>query len=317
MTPGEITAFLTAFLMAYQPAERLSKMWVALQKEAVLVATMFAILDRPQDATRYGKNTLPEGETPRIALKDVTFGYGDGAPAVRGLNLEIAPGEKIAVVGHSGAGKSTLIDLLQRFYDPQDGEIFFGGTDIRTLSQEALHDAVAFVSQDIFLFDGTMAENIADGHAGISEAEIAEAAKLAQLEDVISAAPEGIHAPIGPNGNALSGGQRQRLGIARGLAKRAKIYIFDEVTSALDTRNEREIMETLPKALTGATLIFVTHRASTFAYVDRVLMMQAGEVAGFDTPAALLAGNAAFQALFADLEAEDMNGEATGESAHG
>lgn len=308
MTAGEITAFITAFLMAYQPAERLSKLWVELQQNSVLVTQMYTILDRPAAHLRFGKASLPEAVTPEIAVRDVTFSYGEDAVAVHGLSLTIAPGERIAVVGRSGAGKSTFIDLLQRFYDADTGAITLDGIDIRDLSEDALHRSIAFVSQEIFLFEGTVAENIADGCPGLDRDGIAEAARLARLDDVLATREAGLDMPIGPNGNALSGGQRQRLGIARGLAKWAGIYIFDEVTSALDSHNEREIMATLGEALAGRTQIFVTHRASTFAYVDRVLMLENGRIAGFDTPDALLRDNAAFQALFAEFEVTPEHG---------
>lgn len=302
MTPGELTAFITAFLMAYQPAERLSKLWVDLQKNGVFVAQMYAILDRPPARTRYGQAELPHDTTPKITTHDLSFAYSDDTPALHEVTLTIQPGERIAVVGPSGAGKSTLIDMLLRFQDADQGHVAFDGVDIRTLKHEALHHAIAYVSQDIFLFDGTIGDNIADGDPNLSRDELIQAARSAQLEDLLTTSQDGIDSAIGPNGNALSGGQRQRLGIARGLAKKARIYIFDEATSALDPYNEGKVLETLQEVLAGSTQIFVTHRTSIFAYVDRVLVLSDGRVAGFDRPDILMRNNEVFRTLFADTE---------------
>ncbi|WP_425072072.1 ABC transporter ATP-binding protein [Sagittula sp. S175] len=296
-TAGELTAFITAFLMAYQPAERLSAVWVEVQKSLVFVRQMYNLLDRAPLEKPYGDKVLDEVQ-PSVHLQDVSFSYGGDAPALRNVTLDIAAGERIAVVGPSGAGKSTLIDILQRFYDPQEGTVSIGGIDLRDVSRESLHASIALISQDVFLFDGTLAENIAHGRPGATRAELEAAARIAQLDSLIARMPEGLDSQIGPNGNALSGGQRQRLSIARGVAKRAKVYIFDEVTSALDGANERAVMSALVSELKGATLIFVTHRASTFDYVDRVAVLSEGHLAGFDRPEALSQDNAAYQALF-------------------
>lgn len=301
-SPGEIAAFITAFLMAYQPAERLSKLWVDLQKQMVLVTRLYDVLDRAPVKLRYGTTDLTIHHTPEITLDGVSFRYGADAAALTGVSTVIAPGERVAVVGSSGAGKTTLIDILQRFYDAQEGTVALDGTDIREISHEALHRAIAFISQDVFLFDGTIAENIADGNPDATREDIERAAERACLGDVIAALPKGLDSPVGPNGQALSGGQRQRLAIARGLAKQASIYIFDEVTSALDPENERAIMESVIAALEGATLIFVTHRPSTLAYVERVMVMSDGQLVANDTPAALAQDNPAFLSLFDDFK---------------
>ncbi|WP_425072071.1 ABC transporter ATP-binding protein [Sagittula sp. S175] len=304
-TPGEFAAFITAFLMAYQPAERLSKLWVEMQKQMVLVTQMYSVLDREPIEMRYGTADLPADRTPEIALKDVSFDYGDDAPALRDVNTVIAPGARVAVVGSSGAGKTTLIDILQRFYDPQLGAVTLDGTDLRQISHEALHRSIAFISQDVFLFDGTIAQNIADGNPDATRAQIAEAAERACLNELIASLPAGLDSPVGPNGSALSGGQRQRLAIARGIVKHARIYIFDEVTSALDPQNERAVMASVIDALQGATLIFVTHRPSTLAYVEKVMVMSEGRLIACDTPEALSRTNAAFRSLFGEV-AQDV-----------
>jgi ABC-type multidrug transport system fused ATPase/permease subunit len=296
-TPGEFTAFITAFLMAYQPAERLSKTWVDLQKSLVHVGRMYTLLDAPLRQRDTGTRTL-DAVSPTLDFANVVFEYTQDAAALGGVTFEIAAGERIAIVGRSGAGKSTLIDLILRFYDPTEGRVLIGGIDLREVTQKSLRQSIALISQDVFLFDGTIRDNIRDGNPDATDAEIEEAARRAQLESVLTALPAGLDSPVGPNGSNLSGGQKQRVGIARALAKNAKIYIFDEATSALDVENERLIMETVVRELQGATVLFVTHRPSTLNYVDRVLMLDAGQIVAFDSHEALERENERYQTLF-------------------
>lgn len=294
-SPGEFTAFITAFLMAYQPAERVSKLWVDVQKSIAHVQQMYEALEAPPRRPQGGTATL-DGP-PDVAFEDVSFSYAPDAPALHEVSLAIPAGEKVAIVGGSGAGKTTLIDLVQRFYDPTAGRVRIAGRDLREVSEPAMRGAIALISQDVFLFEGTVRDNVRDGRPEASDAEVLEAARRAALDDVL-AADGGIDAPVGPGGSFLSGGQRQRVGIARALLRGARVLIFDEATSALDAANERRIMENILAAQHGATLLFVTHRPATLAYVDRVLFLEAGHLAGYDTHAALAGANAAYRALF-------------------
>jgi ABC-type multidrug transport system fused ATPase/permease subunit len=211
------------------------------------------------------------------------------------VSFRVAPHERVAIVGRSGAGKSTLIDLVLRFYDPTSGTVSVGDVPLREVSEEALRNKMALISQDVFLFDGTIRENILDGRPDASEDEILRAARLAALDDLL-AGPEGLSKVVGPNGGTVSGGQRQRIGIARALLKNAEIYVFDEATSALDVENERRIMENLRSM--KATIFFVTHRYSTITYVDRVIMMSEGRIVVTGTPEDMSSGSAQFQQLF-------------------
>jgi ABC-type multidrug transport system fused ATPase/permease subunit len=296
-TPGEFTAFITAFLMAYQPAEKVSKYWVELQRSLVQIGNMYEILDAPAaliaDGT-IGKSDLGTG----LTLSNVGFSYDGAKPALADISLDIAGGEILGVVGRSGAGKSTLIDLVMRFYDPTEGHIAFGGHDLCQIKRADLKDTVALISQDVFLFDGTIRDNIRDGHPGASDAEIADAAERAALDVALLDLPNGLDTIVGSNGANLSGGQKQRVGIARAMIKDAKLYIFDEATSALDVENERRIMKNLVKHTSDATVLFITHRPATLEYVDRVLFLDQGKVAGLGKYDALLKDNSAFQALF-------------------
>ncbi|MEM9249003.1 MAG: ABC transporter ATP-binding protein [Pseudomonadota bacterium] len=294
-SPGEFTAFITAFLLAYQPAERVSKLWVDVQKSLAHVQQMYEILEAPPRRPQGGNAEL--AGQPSITFDAVSFAYSENAPALHDVSLDIRAGERIAIVGGSGAGKTTLIDLVQRFYDPTAGTIRIGGQDLRDLSEPAMRNAIALIAQDVFLFEGTVRENVRDGRPDAEDAAVIEAVRRAALDDVL-AADGGIDAQVGPGGAFLSGGQRQRVGIARALLRGARVLIFDEATSALDAANERRIMENLIATQSGATLLFVTHRAATLAYVDRVLFLQEGRLAGFDRHAALSRSNAAYRTLF-------------------
>ncbi|MCI5039629.1 MAG: ABC transporter ATP-binding protein/permease [Donghicola eburneus] len=296
-TPGEFTAFITAFLLAYQPAERVSKTLVDIQKGLVHVGMMHDMIDTPQAATRTGTLGL-ENVTPSIAFEDVSFYYADDAPALHDVDLQIKAGERIAIVGRSGAGKTTFIDLCQRFYDPTDGTVRLGDLDLKDVSPDALRDGIALISQDVFLFDGSIRDNILDGHATATEQQVQDAVRRAALDNVLDKLQGGLEARVGPNGSNLSGGQKQRVGIARALVKQAKVYIFDEATSALDGENDRAVMEAVVQGARDSTMLFVTHRPSTLEWVDRVLVLDHGRVAGFDTHEALMAENALYRSLF-------------------
>lgn len=295
-TPGEFTAFITAFLMAYQPASRISKVWVEVQKSLIHVGRMFRIMDRPPLLRPLGTKSL-EGASNAISFQNVSFEYAKDTPALQDISFEIAPGERIAIIGRSGAGKSTLIDLLLRFYDPTAGTVSIGGIDVREIATEEMRAAIALISQDIFLFDSTILENIRDGDPDAADADIEDAARRAALTEALQAMPAGLQTVVGPNGSSLSGGQKQRIGIARALVKNARIYVFDEATSALDAENERHVLERVTGDLKGRTLLFVTHRPAILDYVDRVLLLEEGRLEAFGTRAELEAGSERYRAL--------------------
>jgi len=296
-TPGEYTAFLTAFLMAYQPAERLSKEWVEIQKALIQAARMNDLLDTPPRQPRGGGLDLADVSS-EIRFENVSFGYGR-QPALKEVSFEIEAGERVAIVGRSGAGKTTLIDLVQGFYQPDSGKITIGGRDIAEVRTEVLKDSIALISQDVFLFEGSIRDNIRDGNPHASDEDIEEAARRAQVTAFSGGMKKGLDSPVGPNGSFLSGGQRQRVGIARALAKHAKIYVFDEATSALDGITERDLMEEVfLSAGPEAVFLFVTHRASTLAYVDRVMLLDRGMLIAFAEHDKLLSENETFRTLF-------------------
>jgi ABC-type multidrug transport system fused ATPase/permease subunit len=296
-TPGEFTAFITAFLMAYQPAEKITKIWVDIQKNIVHVESMYTLMDGRPATRTYGDKTL-EGAANDITFEGVSFVYGKKTKAISDVTFAIKPGERVAVVGRSGAGKTTIVDLLLRFFDPTEGTIKVGGVDLSDVSEHAIYQNFAFISQDVFLFDGTIRDNIRDGHPDATDEDIETAAHRASLTDVLGNLPKGLDTQVGPNGKSLSGGQKQRVGIARALAKDAQVFIFDEATSALDGDNERSIMQNIVAGLDDKTVLFITHRVSTLKYVDRVLHMQDGALVGFDSMEKLQLSDPNFRSLF-------------------
>ena len=300
-TPGEFTAFITAFLLAYQPAAKISKLWVELQKSLTQSFFMFLLIDAKPKALGLGSKSLKEiGGS--VTFSDVSFGYENDDVSINKVSFNLSPGEKVAIVGKSGAGKSTLIDLILGFYRPDKGKIEIGSIDISSILPMDLKSHIAFISQDVFLFDDTIEENIKDGFSDASNAEINIAVKNAQVDSFVADFPLGLQTIVGANGSNLSGGQKQRVAIARGLLKKATIYIFDEATSALDLENEREILTALLKTLENQTVIFVSHRPALFDYVDKVLMLEKGRVVGFDQPSKIDKTSTEFRDLFGVLE---------------
>ena len=300
-TPGEFTAFITAFLLAYQPAAKISKLWVELQKSLTQSFFMFLLIDtRPQLLGMGNKSLKTIGGS--VTFSDVSFGYENDDVSINKVSFNLSPGEKVAIVGKSGAGKSTLIDLLLGFYRPDKGKIEIGSIDISSILPMDLKSHIAFISQDVFLFDDTIEENIKDGFSNASKAEINIAVKNAQVDSFVADFPLGLQTIVGANGSNLSGGQKQRVAIARGLLKKASIYIFDEATSALDLENEREILTALLKTLENETVIFVSDRPALFDYVDKVLMLEKGKVVGFDQPSKIDKTSTEFRDLFGVLE---------------
>ena len=296
-TPGEFTAFITAFLLAYQPASKISKLWVELQKSLTQSFFMFRLIDTKPKSVSCGNKSLQSGNG-SVNFSHVSFGYENDEVSIDKVSFSLQPGDKVAIVGKSGAGKSTLVDLILGFYSPTDGMIEIGSTDISSISPMELKNHIAFISQDVFLFDDTIEENIKDGFASASEREIIAAVKSAQVDGFAKDFPLGLQTRVGANGSNLSGGQKQRVAIARGLLKKASIYIFDEATSALDVENEREIMTALLETLKNETVIFVTHRPALFEYVDKVLMLEKGRVVGFDKPSKIDETSTEFRELF-------------------
>ncbi|MFC5386344.1 ABC transporter ATP-binding protein [Aquamicrobium segne] len=278
-TPGEFMAFLTAFLLAYEPAKRLARLQVTLQRNLVGLRMMYSFLDSGR-IERDQPNAAPLNVTGgEIKFEDVVFSYEKSkSPVLKNVSIQAKRGEVVALVGPSGGGKSTMFSLLLRFISPQSGRIVIDGMDIQNSTLESLRDNIASVSQNAFLFGGTIEENIAMGRTGASPEAIVEAARAAYAYDFIKALPKGFATQIGEQGAKLSGGQRQRIAIARALLKDAPILLLDEATSALDNISERNVQLALETLMKGRTTLVVAHRLSTVAKADRIFVLEDGKI---------------------------------------
>ena len=276
--PGAFFAFVTALLLAYDPARRLAKLQVQMERAVVNARMIYALLDMvPQQRDKPGAKDLVVTDA-RIELQDVTFSYASGEPVLRDVGLIAEGGKTTALVGPSGAGKSTIINLIPRFYDPASGRILIDGQDISEVTKASLRHHLAYVSQQPYLFEGTIRDNIRYGRPEATDKEVEEAAKLAYAHDFILAQPFGYDTPVGENGVTLSGGQRQRLSIARALVRNAPILLLDEATSALDNESEAAVQKALETAMSGRTVLVIAHRLSTVVNADKIVVMHEGRV---------------------------------------
>lgn len=277
-TPGQLMSFVTAFLMAYEPAKRLSRMRVSIEAGMVGVIMMYELLDRPQTLVEaVDAVDLPTGPGV-IALEHVSFSYSDGRRVLDGFSLTLPQGGTTALVGPSGSGKSTVLNLLLRLYDPDEGRILLDGFDLRQVRIDALRRKMSYVGQDTFLFSGTVRENLLLVQPEADEAEIIEAARVSNAEEFIELLPYGYDTPVGENGVFLSGGQRQRLAIARAVMRRPEVLLLDEATSALDSHSEALVRDALMHVTQGVTTVVVAHRLSTVLRADLICYMEKGKL---------------------------------------
>ncbi|WP_029873724.1 ABC transporter ATP-binding protein [Rhizobium leguminosarum] len=275
--PGAFFSFVTALLLAYDPARRLARLQVQMERAVVNARMIYELLDmepRQRDLPDARPLTVTQA---RIEFRNVSFAYGNES-VLSGVNFVAEGGATTALVGPSGAGKSTVISLIPRFYDPREGEILIDGQDIAHITKKSLRQQLAYVSQQPYLFEGTIGDNIRYGRPEATDAEVEEAARLAYAHDFISAQPQGYETPVGENGVTLSGGQRQRLSIARALVRNAPILLLDEATSALDTESEAAVQKALDEAMSGRTVVVIAHRLSTVVRADKIVVMQQGRV---------------------------------------
>ncbi len=299
LSPGGFVGFLLLVGVFYRPLEKISavvetypKGIAGFRRYMALLATAPDIVDRPE--------AIPapalRGE---IRFEGVRFGYGDGRPVLDGVDLAVRAGETVAFVGPSGAGKTTLCSLVPRFYEVEAGRITVDGHDIRDLTLASLRGQIGIVQQDVFLFAGTIRENIAYGRLEASEAEIRAAAHRARLDALIAMLPDGLDTVVGERGVKLSGGQKQRLAIARVFLKNPPILILDEATSALDTETEREIQQALAELAEGRTTLVIAHRLATIRHADRIAVVSNGRILEQGSHDALVAANGAYRRLHA------------------
>jgi ABC-type multidrug transport system fused ATPase/permease subunit len=285
---GEFVAFYGYVLMLTSPMRMLGFALGMAQRAVASGARVFELLDRaPQLTAPPGAPPLPAGEG-RVELRGVTFGYGDGEPVLRNIDLDVAPGRTVALVGPTGSGKTTLVMLIPRLYDVEEGAVLVDGVDVRTLDPSSLRREVAVVSDDAFLFSATLADNIAYARPDASEEEILAAARRAGLCELVEELPDGLDTLVGERGLTLSGGQRQRVAIARALLAEPRILILDDATSSVDATTESRIKEALREVMEGRTTFVIAHRLSTIALADEVVVLEDGRVAARGSHAQLV-----------------------------
>ena len=297
-TPGNFIAFLTAFLFAYEPAKRLARLQLNLESGLFGVRMMFQIVDAPAATTEIDGEVILDKMDGNLAFKQVCFGYRSDLPVLRNLDFVIPSNSKTALVGPSGGGKSTIFALLQRFYDVNEGKITFDGHDIRTLDTVSLRDHIAFVSQDTYLFSGTIRDNIHIGRLNATDADIELAAKDAFAHEFICELPHGYQTNVGENGAQLSGGQRQRIAIARAMLKAAPILLLDEATSALDSQSEHAVQMAFDRLMEGRTTIVIAHRLSTVVNADQIIVLDDGKIIETGTHNDLIANTGLYSRLY-------------------
>ncbi|MCP5310675.1 lipid A export permease/ATP-binding protein MsbA [Cognatazoarcus halotolerans] len=308
LTPGEFVAFVTAMSMLFEPIRRLTNINAVIQRGLAGAQSIFDLLDTLPEPDTLDEDPERPPATGALRFDRVCFRYPDQAAwAVEDFSLDIAPGETVALVGASGSGKSTLVNLIARFFEPQQGRILLDGATLCSLPLPWLRGQLGWVGQQVVLFDDTIAANIAYGRHDVDEQEIIRAARAAHAWEFIEKLPEGLATRVGQNGSQLSGGQRQRIAIARAFLKDAPVLLLDEATSALDNESERAVKDALDELRQNRTVLVIAHRLSTIQDADRIVVMEHGRILEIGSHADLIQRGGAYRQLL----------ESAGNNMHG
>lgn len=309
LSPGTFISFIGAMILMLQPLRRLTNLNASLQRGITAADSLFAIMDEKDeiDTGTFRKDRV-DGT---VEFRNVYFSYGrDDVGVLTDLSLKVEAGKTLAIVGHSGSGKSTLVSLLPRFYDVDAGTILLDGTPIKEYALDSLRDNLSLVTQDVVLFNDTIANNLAYGELRRrSRADLLQAAEAAHVIDFVKDMPDGLETIVGDRGVLLSGGQRQRIAIGRALLKDAPVLILDEATSSLDTQSERHIQDALNQLMRNRTTLVIAHRLSTVESADRIIVLDKGHIVESGTHRELLKHNGLYANLYRMQFSDEQNGD--------